>query len=374
MRVLLLADAAFSRREHAFLQRVEFGLLGEGWRVLRAVPESTRSVQTEGLTRVVAYPEIRSRFGRKAALRRFADQLRGASPAIATDADGVLFEIVHAFGRGCWERAGDVSVRTNSALVVELTSSSDIRAARAFERAHRAHDHAPPLLWCTPNHRFFEAVGALGLGSPVRLAPWGVHTPTNAHREHAPDRSIAVSVVCSGEDPKALHPLLRAFAKLGHEADDAMLFLDATATEHDTSVWTLAEQLCILERVTFVADMESRREVVLETDVLAIPEQMGELRTILLDAMAAGMLVMSRRDPLIEATASEGVALLIDEPTTDAWMAALREVIRDPNALREIGDRARTRVREDRPVHKHIEAIIHAYESALTPSPLKMKR
>ncbi|MEM1424545.1 MAG: glycosyltransferase [Planctomycetota bacterium] len=373
MRALLIADARFSRREHAFLRRLEIGLLGEGPRVLRAVPEVSYPIQPETLGRIVAYPEHRSRFGRASAMRRFIDALRSATPAITTDSDGALFEVVHAFGQECWDRAAHTAELMGGALVIELTSASDIRATRGFEHTLRTrHPDLQPPVWTAPNRRIEEAARLLSLRGDVRLTPWGVHTPSRAHRPRDPDRPLSVSVVCSGVEPKALHPLLDAFAQLGDQRERVMLFVDATATDADHGLWARAEQLGILEHITFVADMESRREIVLETDVLAIPERMGQLRTILLDAMACGMLVVSRDDPLIEATATEGVALIIEEPSKAAWLDTLRSIAADPALVTQFGAHARERVREDRPVHRHIEAVMDAYSSALAPPPIPM--
>ncbi|GAB4514782.1 MAG: hypothetical protein Tsb0013_19200 [Phycisphaerales bacterium] len=373
MRVLLLADARFSRREHAFLRRLEIGLLGEGPRVLRAVPEESFPIQPDTLGRIVPYREHRSRFGRPAAYRRFVEALRSATPAINPDSDGTLFEIVHAFGQDCWERSASVAELTGAALIVEMTSASDLRAARAFERViETRYEHLQQPVWCAPNARIKRAAEHLNLSGGVRLTPWGVHTPRHAHTERTADRPLSISVVCSGVEPRAVHPMLTAFAKLDDRRDRAMLFIDAAAANADHGLWSRAEQLGILEYVTFVADMESRREIVLETDVLAIPEQMGELRTILLDAMAAGMLIVSRNDPLIEATAAEGVAMIIDEPSTDAWLEVYRAMIDDPTLVTTFGGRARKRVREDRPAHRHIEAVMQAYDSALTPAPIPL--
>ena len=375
MRVLLLADAQFSRREHAFLQRLEFGLLGEGNRVLWTVPESSHEIQPQALHLVVPYREHTSRFGRNAAYKRFVNTLKNASPTISSDAEGVLFEIVHAFGSDCWERAAHTATLCGSELVIELTSSADIRAARAFDKAFASKfEGLNPPTWCTPNARIHEVARSMRFTGQLALTPWGVHTPKHEHPSHPVDQPIAISVVCSGAEPRAVYPLLEAFAALGDEGERAMLFIDASATKRDHNLWSRAEALGILDKVTFVADMESRRDIVLETDALAIPEQMGELRTILLDAMAAGMLIISRRDPLIEATASEGVAMLVDAPTKEAWHAALRSVLEDPTHLHTFGARARERVREDRPVHKHLAAVISAYNRAVTPKPIPMPR
>ncbi len=370
MRVLLLADAKFSRREHAFLGRLEIGLLGEGTRVLRAVPEASHAIQSHTLSYVVPFREHPSRFGRAAAYKRFANALRQSSPAITTDSDGVLFEIIHAFGGECWDRAVATAELTGAALVIELTSADDIRRARALERTYRSKfPNRDRPTWCTPNARIMRAAEDAGLRGTLALTPWGVHTPQHAHQPHPEGQPISISVVCSGAEPRAVHPLLEGFAALEGDKDRIMLFIDSTAAQADHGLWSRAESLGILEYITFVADMESRRDIVLETDALAIPEQMGELRTILLDAMASGMLILSRRDPLIEATAAEGVALLIDAPTREAWLAAFRRVL-DAKFLETCGVQARERVREDRPAHKHIEAVLSAYQGALTPAPM----
>lgn len=371
MRVLLLADARFARREHELIGRLEIGLFDSGCRVLRAVPERVASVQPRSLMPICTYDDSTNRFGRSAAQRQLLAALSGTTPAIQEDPDGALFEIVHALGVDCWKIAARTAYATSSALVIELISEEALRNTGAFERwLARKLPGSDRLIWLTPNARVHAMAKRLHLQSPVHLAPWGVHTPTKPKPARNEKHPYAISVVSSGADQRAVSPMLEALALLGDDRHEFMLFVDAAAIESNHSLWSLANKLNILERVTFVSDMETRRELVLQTDVLAIPELMGELRTVLLDAMAAGMLVVSRRDPLIEATAAEGVARVIDHPRAEDWLGVYREILERPQVLRDFGERARTRVREDRPVHRQIEAILHAYHSLHEPAPI----
>ena len=57
LRVLMMADRSFARREHAMLRRLEVGLIDEGVRVLRATPAGSPEEPTTGLAGTVSYDD-----------------------------------------------------------------------------------------------------------------------------------------------------------------------------------------------------------------------------------------------------------------------------------------------------------------------------
>jgi glycosyltransferase involved in cell wall biosynthesis len=202
----------------------------------------------------------------------------------------------------------------------------------------------------------------------VRAAHWGIYAEEHDIHRRRPEAPIGVSIVCSGQDEASLRPVLDALAACVRLEENILIFLDDTAVENHLSVWKHAERLGLLDHLSIIADMESRRELVLETDVLVLPEALGEVRSIVLDAMACGIVVVALADPFIEVTATPDLALLVDAPTEDAWLAALKRVTSDPDEMARIGARARERVITDRPAHRQVDAILAAYRE-LTDNP-----
>lgn len=367
----MLADRSFARREHDMLRRVEVGLLDDGARVIRAVPAAGAPAVADSLIPVLPYTDEGPRFAARARRRRLVRALEEACALLGGGSDGVHLDVIHAWGDRCWDLAIGLAAETGANLAIELWSASCTRRMRRAERRAAAvgNDAGPPKgVWLAPNGAVQLAGEDVAGSWPVRAARWGVH-PLPRPRTARGIGTVAVSIVASGRDPSSLMPVLDACAARAAEGDDAMFFLDDAGVRDHPAVWKHAEQLGLLDRLSVIPDMESRRDLVLQTDVLVIPEARGEVRSIVLDAMAAGLAVVAPMDPMVEATALPGLAVLVEKPTRGGWSHALGSVLPDRSRLADVGATARALIAEHRPVHRHIEAILDAYRS-LAEAPL----
>jgi glycosyltransferase involved in cell wall biosynthesis len=371
MRILLLADRAFGRREHAMLRRLEIGFLTMGHRVVRAVPRAAADLEEPSLSPAVIYDDREPRLARSVAVRALVQRLRAHEPSLLASDGGLHFDVIHVFGNRAWMLALRLAAVTGAAVAAELWSSDSIAQAVQFERrAQELLGGAGHVVWITPNARMHEAARDHDLAERIALAPWGVHAPRKLRLRTRKGGPLSLSVVCSGRDASAITPLLKAVAELGMGPEKLLVFLDASAVEQQPSIWRRADKLGLLDRLSLIADMESRRDLVLETDVVAFPDMLGELRTILLDAMASGVVVLARPDPLIEATATSGVALLVERPTPEDWIDALRTVLADSVSLQRLAEKGWEQVRERRPAHRQLDRLVEAYEAVLADEPL----
>ncbi len=380
MRTLMMVDRSFATREHAMLRRVEVGLMDDGVRVVRAVPDDAPDPGETPLAPTIRYHDASWRLVNKAHARRLVRELQLVEPSLRpanAESEADLLDVVHAWGDGCWDMAIDVATATGATLVFELWSHASTRRIRPVERRLAgagfgfgpggaegdvgAGDGGGRVVWLAPNARLRAAAEEQAPSWPVRAAHWGIHAEAHDVHRRQPGAPIGVSVVTSGRDEGAVRPVLDALASCLQYDEQMLVFLDETAVRSHHALWRHAERLGLLQHLSIIADMESRRDLILDTDVLVLPDALGEVRSIILDAMASGIVVAARADPYVEVTAVPDIALLVEGPTQGAWLTALRRVISDTDEMARIGARARERVVRDRPVHRQVDAILAAY-------------
>jgi glycosyltransferase involved in cell wall biosynthesis len=145
------------------------------------------------------------------------------------------------------------------------------------------------------------------------------------------------------------------------ERSDAMLFVDADAARR-TGVWRLAREAHLLDRVSLIDAVEERRDLVVRNDILMYPDHRGEQRTLLLDAMGAGMYVIAHADPLVQCLIPDQTARVLHDPSAEIWAAELRRALDEQNATRALGMSARERIRSDYRASNHVRSVVDGYE------------
>ena len=357
MRALLLADQSFAWRERLMLSRLEVGLADIGVTVTRADPEREDRPQSmgSGLTSSsITYRRIGVINSPRAQSLALLDQLVPIKPTL----DDCPIDVVHAFGDGCWSLAVDVAQRLDACCALELWSSHSINQIPRIER--RCEHAGVQLLWLAPDEPIKQAAEAQGSKAPCRVARWGVHTP-DLKREWAkvnPNRSIAV--LSSGGDPTPIIRALEGVSRFVRSAPGTLVFLDAKATAENDKVWRRAEALGLLENLSVIPDMEARRELVLRCDLLLLPEARGEHRTLTLDAMASGMVVIAQRDPLVACLDDPGQVVLVDDGEPASWEAAVRSVLTDPQRAQSLISASREFIKKQRRASDHAKELYDA--------------
>ncbi|MEO1130303.1 MAG: glycosyltransferase [Planctomycetota bacterium] len=375
MQVLMLADRSFARREQPMLRRLQVGLMDEGVRVVHAVPEVIADLETDSLTTSLTYADRGPWYAARARTRRLIRQIEELDPPLTHNNHGGALDVVHAWGDGCWATAVDVADATGAGIALDLWSAASVSRMRSIEdRARAGSPDAIRGVWLAPNAALEQHARTIAHTWPIRLSRWGVHPGEKPARRYESsdtrDRPLALSIISSGRSSTHMAPLLDALAALINEGADLMIFLDAAAVEKHHSVWRHAERAGLLSRLSVIPDMESRRALLLETDVLLLPDAQGEVRSVILDAMAAGIVVVAGADPFVEVTATPNIALLIDQPAADAWKSQLTRVVNDHAFLAQVGRDAREQVHRNRPAHRHVEAILSGYRLLTEQQPI----
>jgi hypothetical protein len=374
MRVMVLTDASFAQREHLLLTRLEIGLADEGAAVIHAMPSSCGvEVANAFSSTVVRYDDTPTPLGKSWRARQLL-----TSAADQLDVDPLRIDVVHVFGRRSWGMAQALALQTGAALVIEVWradgADAAVRRARAFMRAARRTPMAGivgrgGVGLLTSSERIADelrrAVGRGGAreGIAVGVAPWGVST-SDAIRppiEQTGFGAVAVSVVADGDDLGEVRPMLDALHRIARRDPRLLVFLDGAAADR-AGVWRTARRMGLLERLTAVAEMEGRREPILQTDILIVPEPTGVCRTLPLAAMADGVALVARPDPYHTDWLNQTTARLVPAATPEAWDETITSALQDHPRTASLRAAARSLVRQQRTVIAYVTGVRRLYD------------
>lgn len=371
MRSLLIADRSFARRERDMISRLEVGLADEGVRVWTALPRGAPSRGEHPLTKAVEYSDRR---GLTTLRGRATSLVRSVDPEALEreEGDPPALDVVHVFGDEMWPLARIVAELTGATLLLEVWSADAMtRAAHlGAPGTPRRRENWPRIALLAPDGQTAQELSRIAPSLPRRLAPWGVHIPEREPILQSIASSFGVTIVGPGRDPAGCIAALRALADLKERLPQMLIFLDAAYVRKRHSLWRDARAMGLLDRLSIVEDMEGRRELILNTDILLHPEATGEHRTALLDAMAAGMAVIAKEDPFIEALQDGRTCVTLAGEGPSAWRGAIQKMLDSPDDARALGATAKDYIRRERLASGQVRATLAAYEWAADAEPL----
>ncbi|MFK7883805.1 MAG: hypothetical protein AB8F26_06445 [Phycisphaerales bacterium] len=349
MHVLLLADAPFAEHERALIERVAAGVTGEGVRVTVAIPKRTET-QFSLLTDPIRYSDR----GLMLTHRIRAEQVAAAVGGSVSKASG-LIDVVHAFGGGAWTIAGTLAEIFGSALAFELWRGG---------LTDRLEGISPPtgvVAACfAPDRPIERAVTSSGTDLSIRLTPWGCYSPPAPTPVFRSGATASMVFVSSGRDGDQCRQAFEGACRVIAQSTDVMMFVAADAVNR-AGLWKIAERVGVLDRLTLIDRLEDRRDLILCCDMIVYPDTRHEQRTILLDAMAHGLVIVAAGDPLVSVIV-DGVTVKSPESvTTVAWQEAVAGVLADRSAAIALGLSAREHIRKNRRASAHIASLIDAY-------------
>ncbi len=355
MRAVILADEFFATRERSLLQRLEIGLADEGVRIIHAVPETVPAADDEGMFRTRAtYPTRTLALLRRAAIARLARSLARAGSNAGPEGEPI--DLVHVFGGSVWRLGADLATALGAALVLEVWRAGLVSRARELT-------HVPQrTLLLAPDPAIERALVAHSEGREVRGAPWGVLAEPTMRPILPAGRAVSAMIVGPGRDPAAMAGVIEGLTPVARAHPDLMIFCDAHAARR-SGIWGVARRHDLLRHLSLIDDLEARRDLLLQGDLLIQPDANGEARSVVLEAMGCGMIVIAAADPAASVLIDGRTARLVSSGTPAEWGATILDVLRTPERSRMLAASAHEFIRTQRRASDQVRAVLQAYAS-----------
>ena len=362
MHLGLILDEERLQHEHGMFHAVRSQLEDQGHSVSCIVPESDehldaqrRRFPTDGARAdlgddVHEYPVRRTRRRRYAVLSELARTL-----------DREPIDVLYAIGHNAWPVAFEFASICECPLMLDIWNA--------------------PLVKKVPRGRAPEALAALVASTPaiaaalrqrvdpnlVNVVPFGVELPTEPRTVLPDDDDMkSLAILCNCTDMKAYRATLNATRELLEASPNLQVFLELRGP-HQHDVWRLAQKLDLLDRISSLNDGAMFRPLLRHCDVIAVPERLGRVRSLVYEAMAAGIPTVIGDDPWIDLKALEPH----DQPAVrtsnraENWIESLTSVLESPARARHIGAVGRDWIRCHHTVDRQVSDLLATAEGVL---------
>lgn len=363
MRVLHLFDHGFATHEHAMRARLELGLADEGVRVFSALPESLADASADAdelFSTSLHYRRAGPFTTRRSRASALIASLEERAPSGASERS---VDVVHAFGGLVWEMAVEIGRQTGAAVVCEVWRSGLVQRARSMRSLA---GQGVPAALAVPAEALARELQDLA-DLPVRVTPWGVSKPPPS-TDTEPAHTLSIMISATGRDQPRLRAVIEAFAVFSSKHPGSLAFIDGAAADR-APVWTWIEELGLTDRVSIVGSFAEGRDLVLRGSALLAPEALGEYRSLLLDAMAAGVPIVAAADPRVDWLLDKQTAWIIEGTTSDAWAGTLERLLATDNSPNDTAQgliaSAREYAGQNHRMTGHVAAVLGLYESLL---------
>lgn len=353
MRVVMLLDRPFARRERRLLARLEIGLADEGVRLIHAIPREIQDTEPGGLySRVVGYENVGFPVPLHVRARRIADAIRDAAD---DDPKGEI-DVVHSFSPAVWRLGLEIATELRAGAALEIWSTS------AISRATDVAGHPLRPVLTVGDTELARLVRRRLPAADVQETLWGVHGESIQRQEISADRAVALLMLVDRSSPAFLEAALQGLAEICRRDPRVLAFINTErATGH--AVWKIIRRLALADRVSLIPDAESRRETVLRLDGLIIAEPGGRLRSMALDAMATGMPVIAAADASLGVLHDGVNARLVTRPDSADWAAAIGSIVTGSDEVQRLRRSASAWVLEHRAATAYISSVLRVYDS-----------
>ncbi len=353
MHIALIIDEERLTQEQAMLNRLCIGLMAEGVQVTRIVPdEFYADALDEGEQRIALAARI------EAPMKVLPWMKRSRTAQIAEELAKAMPDALYAIGEQAWALGMDIAQAVARPVVIDVCSS---RQAEMVPRGRI------PFIagYVVPSRGIADVLRRRMDASLVNLVPMGIAAPVQAGQilEDA-GQSVGLAVIGQANDVAAYESLLRGVSAAAQARPQLQLFLELRGPrEHE--IWRVAERLDLLGSISTIAHASPYRSLLTHCDVLLIPDSGGELRSMMLEAMALGMPVIARQDPALDILVDGQTAWLLRRGVPEEWQSAVLDAVGRPEAAREIGLRGRQAVLREHRSSDQVSRLISSLETLL---------
>ena len=197
--------------------------------------------------------------------------------------------------------------------------------------------------------------------------------PLHTNALERSDEEVVFAVIGEGKDLAAYRDLLGGIRRLVDERHQVQVVLEIKGP-HGHDVWRCARSLELLPFVSSIADAGPMRTPLMQCDALVVPERTGVMRSVLIEAMAAGVPVVAASDPMLRGVLGPDTAEIVETPSPERWFRTLTTLIADPAATRRRAAAVRSLAESRFQSSARVEGVTAVYEEALSDPALPFTR
>jgi len=355
MHIALIVDEDRLVRERPALNRLSIGLIGEGVQLTRIIPDSFASESPdEGEQRIALAARVTTPMHVLPWMRR------DRASRIAEAMDKGPPDVLYALGQEAWALGRDLAKTLERPLAIDVWSAGQTR------RAPRGRAAAAVAGYIAPTPPIAEALRARVDPALVCVVPVGVALPPQPRTILSdPEKSATLAIIGGGRDVPAYRDLLAGLSRVVRKRPQVHAFLELSGpNEHE--IWRHAQRLDLLEHVSAITDASQHRALLTRCDMLLVPERFGELRTLMLEAMAFGMPVIAGADPFLDMLVDGESASVVKEPAPDEWARHMERLLSDPATARTLGGGGRERMATYHRSSDQVTALVDACQRMIS--------
>ena len=364
MHLAMIIDDERLRHEQSMLNRLSIGLMAEGVQLSRIVPNTSSGELVDVAEQRVA---LASRIETSMKVLPWMRQSR--ANRIAESFGKTLPDVLYAIGEMAWLVGADLAQALERPLVIDVCSMMQARTAPQPARGSFIAGYiAPSQPMADVLVRRFSA-------AMVHLVPLGIASPSEtAAVTLDSQQTIAMAIIGNAADLSAYSAMLEGISRVAGNIATLQIFLELQGP-HEHEIWRRAEQLNLLPYVSAIADAATYRSLLTHCDLLLMPERRGELRSLMIEAMALGLPVIAGEDSALDLLIEDKTSIVVKRATASEWAERIGAVLNDPASARKIALQARELVlqrnRSSDQVFKLLQAletIVHSSHLRLSPS------
>ncbi len=349
MHVAFLIDERRLANERDWFNRTVIGLATSGIHVTRVLPQGALDDERVALTPAVWYQVDRVPWMRSRLYAALAKSFGSDAP-----------DLIHAAGRKSWPVAVQLGAILECPVAIEVWSAADVRAAAGLARRQER------VSVC------LAATGRLAADLQAHMDPALVQVlPVGVHLEEVrpvpqPSMSLRGAAVVYGRGCSAagIRDLLEGLAPTVVKHPDLMLFLDIPEAIHRVA-WRAIRKFGLSAQTSMIPSIDRHRELVATAEMLIIPEAGQRATSFVLEAMAAPMMTLARRDPYVDILNDDRCATLVEGGGALEWNAAIRAVLDDPQGAWQKAIAARAFVENRHIMIAQLTLLMETYERVL---------
>jgi len=265
--------------------------------------------------------------------------------------------IVHAMSHGSYSLAAALALTFDADLVLQITSQRDCDLLGEVDltRVGRFIPLSEPLADVLNKQVGIEP-------SRIVLIRPGVRTQTAAAGFGDALRTITMLSTTPFDKQHGLDRLVEAIDALARRGHSLMVFMVGRGP-YESTLRRLVHDRGLLPRVTFGRGLEDPGETMHGADLFIETSPLAEFREDVLQAMAAGLVVVAAANPAVDHLRDEETAFVASRTSAQSLLQTLERVLGNQAAAHRLAESAQRYVREHHTVSAMAEQLASTYRS-----------